>query len=301
MPVKGSRLKYIFPKPELRLMGDADILIKLEQYPDIENIMYNLGFTFHGKTDHDYCWISQDLIVELHYALSSYFNDNYKSYFGSGWKLAKHNIGHEYYMDDEDEFIYLFIHFAKHYRGGGIGIRHVTDLWVYLLKHPNLNLDYIENILKKLSVYEFYKNTMNLIDMWFNDANGNGKTELMTDYIFNSGSWGTVKSHAVANVAKNKQLDHSNDCLAKIKYFIEIVFQPYDELKNRYTILEKYPVLLPFMWVYRWFDALIFRFSNVKINFKSVKSAYDSDVSDFEKSLSYVGLDYCLKEKTEEK
>ncbi|MBR4077439.1 MAG: nucleotidyltransferase family protein, partial [Oscillospiraceae bacterium] len=32
MPLKGTLMKGRYPKPELRVMGDADILIRLEQY-----------------------------------------------------------------------------------------------------------------------------------------------------------------------------------------------------------------------------------------------------------------------------
>ena len=37
MPLKGCRLKSLYPRPELRPMGDADILIRTEQYNKIKN------------------------------------------------------------------------------------------------------------------------------------------------------------------------------------------------------------------------------------------------------------------------
>ena len=38
MPVKGANMKYRYPKPELRTMGDADILIHMEEYERITQI-----------------------------------------------------------------------------------------------------------------------------------------------------------------------------------------------------------------------------------------------------------------------
>ena len=35
IPLKGSRMRPLYPKPELRIMGDADILIRQEQYERI--------------------------------------------------------------------------------------------------------------------------------------------------------------------------------------------------------------------------------------------------------------------------
>ena len=45
LPLKGCAMKALYPKPELRVMGDADILIRLEQYDAIVPIMEALGFT----------------------------------------------------------------------------------------------------------------------------------------------------------------------------------------------------------------------------------------------------------------
>ena len=44
MPLKGCKLKAMYPKPELRAMGDADVLIRMEQYDKIKPIMEELGF-----------------------------------------------------------------------------------------------------------------------------------------------------------------------------------------------------------------------------------------------------------------
>ena len=44
MPLKGCNLKKLYPKPELRQMGDADILIRMEQYDDVRRIASEQGF-----------------------------------------------------------------------------------------------------------------------------------------------------------------------------------------------------------------------------------------------------------------
>ena len=42
-------------------------------------------------------------------------------------------------MSAEDEMIYIFTHYAKHYRAAGVGIKHILDLWVYKLYKPELD------------------------------------------------------------------------------------------------------------------------------------------------------------------
>ena len=53
LPLKGSHLKSLYPKPELRLMGDADILIRMDQYDKIIPLMEKLGFREKYESDHE--------------------------------------------------------------------------------------------------------------------------------------------------------------------------------------------------------------------------------------------------------
>ena len=67
MPLKGACLKLIYPQPELRLMGDADILIRYEQYGKIRPIMTALGFNEVLESDHELVWDKKGILhAELH-------------------------------------------------------------------------------------------------------------------------------------------------------------------------------------------------------------------------------------------
>ena len=160
MALKGVHLKKMYPKPEMRKMGDADILIQYSEYEKIRNVMLELGFTEGIESDHEFCWTKGPVLIELHKRLIPSYNKDYYAYFGDGWKLAKirNDSGFGYIMTDEDQMIYLFTHFAKHYRDSGIGIRHMVDLWVYRRNHPSLDEDYIRAELEKLHLLEFYTN-----------------------------------------------------------------------------------------------------------------------------------------------
>ena len=52
LPVKGSVLKGLYPKPAMRVMTDADILIRLTQKDKITACMEALGYKEHMITDH---------------------------------------------------------------------------------------------------------------------------------------------------------------------------------------------------------------------------------------------------------
>ena len=226
------------------------------------------------------------------------YNETYGNYFGNGWNRTAGNIGHKYYMSDEDDFIFRFIHFTKHYRIGGIGARHVVDLWVYLRTHPELDFAYIEEIIKTLNVYNFYKNTIKLIDMWFNDGETDNKVDLMTDFIFDSGSWGTLEHSSLASGVKAAQ-EAGDSEKGKNRMIRNIIFPSAGDISHRYTVLEKRPYLLPLIWVRRGVEVLLFRRDNLKLQGKRMAAVSTEKISEYEKSLEYVGLNFTFEEPEE--
>lgn len=291
--VKGTVLREMYPYPEMRLMSDADILIKENDYPKIKEIMVGLGFVEQYESDHELVWKKGDFTVELHKRLVPSYNKDYYKYFGDGWKLATlcDEGTTRYRMSAEDNFIYNFVHYAMHYRNGGIGVKHVTDFYVMMDKSPNLNMSYIENELEKLQLLEFWKNTKSLLDVWFNGKEADEKAEFMTSKIFGSGAYGTLEgklnSEAVrtGNTGKN----------VKGKRLLTVIFPGLNGMRQKYPILKKAPFLLPIMWVVRWLGA-IFKPSKIKAQKKNLDLISNESVSQFHNELKYVGLDFNFDE-----
>ena len=65
LPLKGCNLYGLYPKPELRLMGDADILIRRERYETIRPLVKALGMTEKVEGEYDFVWESPALKLEL--------------------------------------------------------------------------------------------------------------------------------------------------------------------------------------------------------------------------------------------
>ena len=63
LPLKGCKMKALYPKAELRMMGDADILIRMDQYERIVPIMEKLGFEPGVESDHELHWHGTSLFV----------------------------------------------------------------------------------------------------------------------------------------------------------------------------------------------------------------------------------------------
>ena len=288
MPLKGTILKGLYPRPEMRAMGDADILIKLEQYSKIEEIMRSLEFEFDSECDHVFEWHKPSLHLELHKKVVPENDEDLYGYFETGWKFADQIQGtHQFEMSWENFFLYIFVHFTKHYRIAGIGIKHILDLWVVTHTHPNPDMEYIHGELKKMGLHEFYTNVMKVVTVWFLNGSENEKTELITNVIFNSGQYGTYEQQIVNRAV----LTHKGSSVkARFVKLRDGIFLPYRKMKIRYKAVEKCPILLPVMWVVRWFEILLFRRHVFKVQRERSKMMDKKNMEDHKQALQFVGL-----------
>lgn len=290
MPLKGSKMKYCYPKHELRTMGDADILIRMEQYEQIVPIMEKLGFSFKAESDHELVWWNSKLLVELHKRLIPSYNKDFYNYFGIGWQLAVKESGSRYTMRPEDEWIFMVTHFSKHFRDGGIGCRHVVDLWVYLRSHPNLDMEYVKKELKQLELLAFYENLCDVIRLWFEDGGETSATEAITEFIFASGSWGDISSRMLSWTVRD--LKRPTATGGKRMYLLRLAFPGVVMLRGKYTILRKAPWLLPVVWIYRPFYKLLFERKDLRKRQAEVNGLSDEKIKTRQDFLDAVGLDY---------
>lgn len=281
LPLKGVILRELYPKPEMRWMGDADILIRAEQYPKIKRILESMGYTQAGKTDHEIAWHHPHLRLELHIRLVPERNKVLYDYFGDGWQRAKLQTGHRYAMSPEDTLVFLVAHVAKHYTAGGMGISQFVDLWLYIRANPQLDQGYIQQELEKIQLDKFYSCVMNMLQMWFTQAQFDEISLQMTGFIFESGCYGTHRSHALAQGAKQK---------SKVRWFLASIFPEYGEMKLRYPILECWPILLPATWIVRGGNILLFHRNRITRKTRDLQIATDKNIRALQQHFEDIGL-----------
>lgn len=290
MFLKGGVLKKLYPHTEMRRMGDIDILIKEEQYPQIVNIMKKSGYVMQGETNHELKWIKSGILIELHKRLIPSYNKDFYGYYGEGWRLAERRTKSEYVLKKEDMFIYLFVHFAKHYRDAGIGIIHMCDLWVYKNSYK-LDFDYISEELKKLRLYEFFQNIGDTLSVWFENKENTEMTDYITDVILNSGIYGTHDNQVLAAALKTKK-KYNNTKKERIIKILKNIFPPFSLMRNRHTVLFKHPYMLPICWVLRWVDLIFGKRERIKNKLNDFSMSNNDNIADYQERLKYVGLDY---------
>ena len=236
-------------------------------------------------------------MVELHKKLIPSYNEDYYSYFKEGWQLVYSTDADstEFVFSPEDEFIYLFVHFTKHYRDGGIGLIHLTDIYLFLQSNKIINKEYIETVLDDLHILEFYKNIILTIEMCFEYGQESYISNHIIDVIFNSGSYGTFESQTLSTVVKKTRGVKRKKSI-RIVYLMKRVFMPYKEMCARHVLLKKIPFLLPFFWLYRVFSVCLFKRENIQKEITKLNISKSDQVLAYYDSLKLVGLDFYFKD-----
>lgn len=291
MPLKGCNMKSRYPKPELRIMGDADILIRMEQYEKISAIIEALGFSFKCESDHELIWQSGSLYLELHKRLVPSYQRDLSPFFDGCWERAEVTGGTRYGMLPEDEWIFLFTHFAKHCRDSGIGCRHVVDLWVFLRSYPQLRESYVMDALERLQLLEFYENMRKLMRVWFEQESSDDMTEILTAYIFESGNWGDAISGVLSGVVRNSR-SKAEIKRARLQYLWRYAFPSLEIMQRRHKILKKAPWLLPVMWVVRLLYKALFDKKEQKRVQRNFSVITEENIQNRQTLLRLIGLDY---------
>ncbi len=291
LPLKGCILKELYPRQELRPMGDADILIRWEQYPRIRGLMEDLGFALVMESNCEQTWKHPDLLVELHRRLVQPSNRDLTGYFGDGWQRACREEGHRWGYSAEDAFLYLFTHFAKHYRGGGIGCRHVLDLWVFLEKHPQMDQDYVLRELETLGLAIFYRHILSLLDGWFGAGELGEVEAFISQRIFTGGSFGSYQDRRIF-AELSMQDSPSQDRRTRLHYLRRTFFPSLWAMKEKYPLLRRLPILLPLCWVWRWGEVLVLRRRYIGRAIRTTFLLSDERMAAHRKNLEYVGLRY---------
>ena len=263
MFLKGSIIKYLYPSIDMRTMSDIDIYIEAKRAKDVKKQMKELGYDVisYGQTHHDTYQKRPFMDVEMHRDL---MNESYKMH--AYYRNIKHKLIQienicEYKFSNEDYYIYMIAHAAKHFSTAGIGIRNMIDEYLYLNKYAKeLDFKYIDGEINKLGISKFENNLKNLALYWFANAQYDENQEkilnAMAQYIFESGTYGTTNHHVLNDFMVDDKPNKFSYCLRRL-------FPNYKFMCGRNPILKKIPILLPWFYFVRILKA-IFHFGKIK-------------------------------------
>ena len=272
--LKGVEYKRFYPESFVRTSTDIDIYVDKSDLQKAKNALAEIGFLYHKAYDNREFSFKKEprYYVELHTDLEG-FGKAQKRELRALSDNANKVGGYRYALSDNDFYIYALFHLYKHFVLSGVGVRMFLD--VYLIKKTaDLDYDYIAPVLKKLGISGFEQAVTQVNSCLFEKNIANDDIKAVVQFIFGSGTFGTVCDNRYLRKLNSKATDTS-----KIKRLINDYGLGFYSMKRRYPVLEKAPFLYPFSFVHRFFYGIVHR-RDVLRNDKELKQSISKQTVD---------------------
>ncbi len=282
VPLKGAVIRPLYPQSWLRTSCDIDVLVEEKNLKKASQALTRNGYKELEKDFHSLSFVANSgTHIELHFNLNE-LDAKLDKVLNTAWNYASSKEDYLYAFSSEFFIFHALAHIVCHFRNGGCGIRTVLDLWL-ILKTFSFDEDKLNALLQKAGIEKFYKAITKLTKVWFEGEEHSELTRQMQSYILTGGVYGTTHNKATVSMAKKQN---------KFKAVLYRLFPPYSIMKSLYSILEKYPILLPFYWIKRTFK-LIFKKGKAKSalnEVKATKNVSQDRVAETTKMLDELGL-----------
>ena len=286
LPLKGIVLQNAYPKLGMRQMVDNDILIDINKRHLVRDYMVKNGYRVdgYGKDIHDVYLKPPIYNFEMHVYLAIESVDAliYNYYLDIWQRLERPDENkYEFRFSKEDFYIHILVHAYKHFNyTGGIGLKALTDIYVYLRKFEDtLDWEYIGTELEKIKLAVFQKNIRSLSKKIFdiNSIKQNNiehtlseEETLQLKFFIDSGSFGSKDTLYRGMIDRFANGDGKITKAGKVKYFINRLFPTGPYIRENYPFFHKHKVLLPVLWIYRFFSKIFVKFKHVKNEIKFI-------------------------------
>ena len=269
--LKGCVLRNLYPMPELRTMGDFDILVKKEELSEIKDKFIKSGY----EIKKDYVGITcvkNSITWEIFTSLEQEFKENTKywdqKFLNNTIQITGINCPILTLF-----FLHLILHTGKHCMSEGTGIRNLCDIALFLNRYrQEIDFVVVEKACKEQGYYKIYCYLINAAAKWLDADISNinipeTDTEKFVEYMLLNGVFGKHGNTVLSQLTK---AENKNDSIGKKLFFPSV-----DALKHRYKYLNNHPYLLPIAWLHRFFLAVFKRKFSVSRMSKDIRSAIE--------------------------
>lgn len=262
MPLKGSILKDWYPKFGMREMADNDILFDASKRKEVKAIFQGRGYTVKGynKGNHDEYEKPPIYNFEMHVSL---FPGTYKKLTEQYENVKEHLLpvdgtAYQFAFTPEDFYVFVLAHAHKHYSYSGTGIRTLADIYIMNQKlGGTMNWEYVDSELRGLGIFSYERESRELAQKLFGIAELPTKANLseaeqqMLAYYLGASTYGTIENRTLNQMQKLQPDGGAITAHTKRKYLLSRIFPGREWCKACAPTVYKYPVLLPFFWVWR--------------------------------------------------
>lgn len=262
MPLKGSILKDWYPKFGMREMADNDILFDPAGRKQVREIFQNRSYktVSFRKGNHDVYEKAPIYNFEMHVSL---FNGTYKE-LTEQYENVKERLlpvdgtAYQFAFTPEDFYVFVLAHAHKHYSHSGTGIRTLADIYIVNQKlGGTMNWEYVDSELRGLGIFSYERESRELAQKLFGiaelptEANLSEAEQQMLAYYLGASTYGTIENRTLNQMQKLQPDGGAITAHTKQKYLLSRIFPGREWCKACAPTVYKYPVLLPFFWVWR--------------------------------------------------
>lgn len=264
--LKGPVSASYYENPDMRMLGDVDILIEKDKTDEIvDKFIKEFDLEKHTDIEH-YCHVSmhnKNMFIEAHFEIpgipdgdkGEYTKDFVKNILVDT-KEMKLESSKFIVPNDLHHGIVILLHMLHHMTGEGLGLRHLCDWGAFVNKTFDMAFWDTEMIpyLKKMGLYTYTSIMTSICKKYFSidapqglfNADDDICDEVMFD-IFQSGNLGKkneqyTKSALLISQSSNGKENKSN---------FTILFEKLDSaVKSHWPWLRKWKTILPLAYIY---------------------------------------------------
>ena len=273
---KGVASAAYYNNPDIRTMGDVDILIHPEDTEQVHNLLLNIGYTTNDditKKENHIVYVRRlngvRSVCEVHFkvsttpdAVADEFNNCFKTVFNDKMEIKVSN-GRCFVPSHFHHGIILLLHTATHLTKEGIGLRHICDWAVFVNSFSNDDFTKtFEAPLKQMGLWRFAQ-LLTLCCQKYLGADkkafaGNSDEELLdamiTD-IINGGNFGFKDETRYGHIKYISNRD--SDGISQKGAFSQLLMSINHKAKTKYNFVKKHKWLLPVGWAVVVFDYFV--------------------------------------------
>jgi len=261
--LKGSSVAQYYPQPELRVLGDIDVLVNKKDLEIAQNILTAGGYRMH-EAEHEFHvgYRGQDAYVEVHYNVTNFpdsiggkVTEDILSNFAEDTRWGKVENHVFSVLSDERQALSLILHMLRHMFSWGIGLRQLSDWAVYV---ANMDSDYFAKsvvpVLANCGLLQYAKvATRACIEFlglperkmnWCADVSDDICKEFMGE-VFGAGNLGKGNETGMGSLFVDGKAMGNKQSL-----IVAFISRQTQLAYKNFPITRKYKILLPICWVY---------------------------------------------------
>ena len=258
--LKGSAAASYYPDPDKRSFGDVDFLISPVQQKQVEDKLISCGYTMElEQHERHRVFKKPNVHLEMHFEVAGLPD----GYAGEILRDYLKNAQVEFTTDNAKKFhnpipenhgVIILLHTAHHMTGEGIGIRHLCDWACFVNKTYSESFweDTLLPLFRKCGLLEFAAAITKTCSLYFGTECPDFARHIDDDLCFNI----IEDIFALGNFGrKDKARSIGGGMLSKKGKKHGRISNLFSTVCNSvhymYPITNKYPILFPFMFVWR--------------------------------------------------